>query len=146
MSFAISQGLRPGDAVVVPKSELNLIAHYLIYLGINIYGEHVYAENIRVYGVREINENQFVRENPTYNRIRRMDGNDLGRTQAVKRAKSLIGKEYHLTKFNCEDYANYVQYNKAFSKQVDVAFGIAGLGLGLALLAALIPSESGRPR
>lgn len=145
MSFAIVKQLNPGDVVVVPKSELNVIAHYLIYIGRNSYGEAIYAENIQGYGVRLITESQFVRENPKYKRIRRMNTTEYERSLAVERAKSLVGKAYDLTNFNCEHYANYVQYNTSFSKQVSNTLNAAiGIGIGIALLAAFAGGSKGK--
>lgn len=138
MSFAQTMNLRPADVVIVPKSDFRVVGHYVIYGGVRGYGEHFYYENIRGYGVRTISETQFARENPTYSRIRRFEGSDYGRTFAIARAKSLLGKEYDLWSFNCEDYANYVQYNKAYSQQVSnatFAFGALLFIFGLAALA-----------
>ena len=132
-TFATRQNLKPGDVVIVPKSELKIIEHYLIYIRTDINAEDVYAENIVGFGVRLITGTQFARENPKYLRIRRLTGNDYEKYLAVQRAYSLIGKKYSLVGFNCEDYANYVQYNKAFSQQTNWAAGFATV-LGVALL------------
>jgi hypothetical protein len=128
-TFIQSNNLKPGDVIVVPKSELNIVDHYVIYLGINEDGLHVFAENNNIYGVRFISYDQFYQENRTYKRIRRFVGSDYERNLAVNRAISLYGKPYHLTQFNCEDYANYVQYQKATSRQTNIGLGIAVLSI-----------------
>jgi hypothetical protein len=48
----------------------------------------------------------------------------------------LLGNKYNLEKFNCENYADYIQYEISYSKQVDNIRGVlAGAVLGLMVLA-----------
>ena len=133
MTFAKQHNLRPGDVVVCPKSEWKIIAHYLIYIRKDPDGQEVYAENNRYEGVRLIWGHQFAEENPTYFRIRRFVGTETERREAIQRAYSLIGTEYSLTSFNCEDYANFVQYKRAVSHQSNLGIGIAAT-VALALI------------
>jgi hypothetical protein len=143
MSFAEWKNLRSGDVVIVPKSEIGMVEHYLVYGGINIYGHHIYYENIRVYGVRVITEAQFARENPKFLRIRPFNGNEYQRQYAINRAKSLLGVAYNLTGFNCEGYANYVQYGRAYSNQVD---NVATAAVAASVLFFLFAAFSGGGR
>ncbi|HUN03960.1 MAG TPA: lecithin retinol acyltransferase family protein, partial [Niabella sp.] len=53
-------------------------------------------------------------------------GDIFQRNEAIKRAMQLIGKPYDLVNFNCEHYANTVQHNKSYSKQVNIGL-VAGL-------------------
>jgi uncharacterized protein YycO len=117
--------LKPGDVIVVPKSIFNLVEHYIIYLG-----KGLYSENDRFQGVRVINAEQVANENPFVKRIRRFEGNDYQRSCAVQRAWSLVGKAYNLTHFNCEHYANHVQYNTEYSAQSSNGW-FAAISLGL---------------
>lgn len=64
-------------------------------------------------------------------RIEPFTGNDTQRKQAVKNALSLKGTLYDLLQFNCEHYANLIQYKRQVSEQVK-----AGLALGIIALFA----------
>ena len=57
------------------------------------------------------------------------------RRLAVQRALDLIGQPYGLIDYNCESFANEVQYNHRRSEQVEKGLVLAGLALlvGLAL-------------
>ena len=116
-TFAQRMGLKPGDVVIVPKSDLKIIRHYVVYEGVNYLGQECYLENQRFYGVRRITGDTFEWENKQYFNIRRFQGNDYQRNFAIQRAASLIGHRYDLLTFNCEHYANYVQYNRGYSNQ-----------------------------
>ena len=118
LSFAERENLKPGDVVVVPKSQFNIIAHYAVYWGKHN-GIHYYLENNDKVGVKYIDEATFMRENPTYKRLRRMGDSQMARIAAIKRAEALVGSPYNLENFNCEHYANHVQYGTSFSKQVN---------------------------
>lgn len=78
-----------------------------------------------------VNENYLFRDGYHLTRIEPFTGNDFQRRLAVNRAVSLIGTQYDLVNFNCEHYANAVQYNKPFSNQV-------GNGILATLLLAVI--------
>lgn len=123
-TFAQRMGLKPGDVVKVPKSNLRVVQHYVIFEGVNRFGQDCYLENNNYYGVRRITGETFAQENPHYSEIRRFYGNDNQRHWAIQRAQSLLGRRYNLLTFNCEHYANYVQYDKDISPQVAVS-GIA---------------------
>lgn len=137
LSFAQRMNLRQGDVVIVPKSIWNVVAHYIVYWGY-FNGQDYYLENNHDVGVRWINETFFYKENPIFKRIRYFQGGESERELAIQRATSLLGNSYDLKKFNCENYANYVQYGVSYSKQIDsskeLIFG--GLALGLVVLVA----------
>ncbi|EHQ24270.1 lecithin retinol acyltransferase family protein [Mucilaginibacter paludis] len=136
MSFAVTNGLRPADVVIVPKSELQLIAHYLVYMGIDANGTHFYLENNQHVGVRWVTETELNLENSIVKRIRLFNGDDHQRNEAIKKAVSLIGQNYDLAKFNCENFANVVQTGYSYSKQVDFVNGVLVAG-GIILLGRL---------
>ena len=135
-AFIRNFNVRPGDVIVGPKSELKIVEHYVVYLGQNEWGNDLFAENKAGIGVRIIYYQQFAKENPTFSRIRRFNGNEFERALAIQRAKSLIGRSYDVVNFNCEHYANYVQYFIEKSKQVNTGLALAGLGLLILGLAA----------
>lgn len=128
-SFAVTKGLKSGDIIVVPKSRLNIVQHYVVYWGMDINGNHFYLENNYKYGVRYITEADFVASNPFFNKIIPFPGNEYERSAAIERAVSCIGKGYNVAVFNCENYANFVQTGVAHSEQVNKANGIMLIGL-----------------
>ena len=65
-----------------------------------------------------VNENYLFRDGYHLTRIEPFTGNNFQRRLAVNRAIKLIDIQYNLVNFNCEHYANAVQYNKPYSKQV----------------------------
>lgn len=112
------KNLQPGDRLVLPKSNLGLVQHHAIYIGIDAYGNRQYLENYIGKGVQMVNENHLFRDGYYLTRIEPFTGNHFQRGLAVNRAVALIGTRYDLVNFNCEHYANAVQYNKPFSNQV----------------------------
>lgn len=112
------KNLQPGDRLVLPKSNFGFVQHHAIYIGNDTYGNRQYVENYIGKGVQVVNENYLFRDGYHLTRIEPFGGNDFQRRLAVNRAVSLIGTQYDLVNFNCEHYANAVQYNKSFSRQV----------------------------
>lgn len=129
------QNLRPGDRLVLPKSNLGLVQHHAIYIGNDDNGNRQYIENYIGTGVQKVNENYLFRDGYHLTRVEPFTGNDFQRWLAVNRAIALIGTKYDLINFNCEHYANEVQYNKPFSKQVGngilatIVLAVIGFGL-----------------
>lgn len=123
LSYAQLYNLQPGDVLVISKSGIEIIEHYIIYLG-----NEIYAENNPVLGVHLLNYLRPI-NGLLAKRVRRYKGNFYELSCAIARAKSLIGYKYNLTHFNCEHYANYVQYGEKFSHQSANGWGIALLSL-----------------
>jgi hypothetical protein len=143
LTFAEKNNLEGGDALICPKSHAEIVEHYVIYLG-NSYGTEVYMDNNVKEGVRFLTEERLLNENFKFHRIRKFVGDQFQRNFAIDRAVKLHRKPYHLTQFNCEHFANYVQYNTPVSKQVNNGLGIAAVA-GLALLYAAF-SEPEKPK
>ena len=118
MKIYYLKNLQPGDRLVLPKSDLGFVHHHAIYIGNDSYGNRQYVENYIGKGVQIVNENHLFRDGYRLTRVEPFSGNDFQRRLAVNRAVALIGTQYDLVNFNCEHYANAVQYNKPFSKQV----------------------------
>ncbi len=136
-TFAQRMNLQPGDVIITPKSYLNIIEHYLTYWGKNADGVDFYFENNYKTGVRWITEDLFVFENPSFLRIRKFFGDFSQRNAAIERGIKLLGAKYDVKTFNCESYANYIQYGNAHSTQVKSANSFlvgAGILTGIALL------------
>ena len=91
LSFAQRMNLRPGDVIITPKNIfLKIIEHYLVYLGINQFGQEVYIENDYRNGVQCITDEHFCFKNPAFKGIRRFTGDETQRYWACERAKSLL--------------------------------------------------------
>jgi hypothetical protein len=127
-----SHNLQPADVIVVGRHD-GFAAHYLIYMGSDYRG-HWFMANLEQ-GVSWLDESYLhSRSHEFYfKRIRRFEGNHAQRQAALRRAASRLGEAYSLVSFNCEHFANYVQYGKESSAQVRVVVG----GMVLLALAAL---------
>lgn len=125
--------LKPGDRIVVPKSNLRLIQHHAIYIGKDHLGQRLYIENAIGQGVQLITESYLFRDGYNLTRIEPFTGNEYQRRRAVEIALKMIGHKYDLINFNCEHYANSVQYNNRYSKQVGngVIFGVLAFLFGI---------------
>lgn len=113
-----------GDRVILPKSEFRLVQHHAIYDG-----EGFFYENKAGVGVVCTPIAQFFQNVNEITAIRRFNGTEYQRYQAIQRAQSLLGRRYSLTEFNCEHYADYVQYGKARSRQVENVLGGVALAV-----------------
>jgi Lecithin retinol acyltransferase len=112
----------PGDRVVVPKSWFGIVQHHAIYDGKG----HFY-ENKAGFGVVRTPYQDFFRDVESVTEIRRFQGDRFQLQTALARAENLVGKRYHLKDFNCEHFADFVQYGRARSKQVETVLGISAL-------------------
>lgn len=130
-------GLRPGDRIVVPKSEFRFVQHHAVYLGQDDRGDHLFAENKIGIGVRLIGASDFFKDVIEVTRIDRFPGSNAQRKEVVKRSLSRMGLRYDLINYNCQHFANDVLQNRIESEQVSnvLLFGIALAGIGLLLKA-----------
>ena len=128
--------LRPCDRLVLPKSNLRLIQHHVIYIGKDSQGKRQYIENAMGRGVQLISEAYLFRDGYQVTRIEPFNGTQYQRNIAVKAALQLIGTGYDLINFNCEHYANVVQHNFSHSEQVGtgLAFGLIALLIGIGVM------------
>jgi len=122
-------GLKPGDVIIGPKSEIGIVKHFVVFRGFDHLGNAVYMDNNVRLGVRVMSEAQFLQENQPSG-FRRFLGSEFQRLEAIKRADSMYGYPYNIEKFNCEHFANYVQFGTVSSEQVNNVTN--GLGLALA--------------
>ena len=122
--------LRPGDRIVIPKSNVGLIQHHAIYIGKDNLRQRLYIENAFGRGVQLVSEAYLFRDSYHVTRIEPFNGTQQQRNMALKAALQMIGKEYDPINFNCEHYANTIQHSKSYSSQV-------GNGIMLGLLALL---------
>lgn len=129
-------GLQPADVIVVGRS-LGLAAHYLVYMGEGAYGPYFMA-NLES-GVKRMSLQEVQRRSGEFffKRIRRFDGNHYQRQQALQRAHNANGRSYSLTSFNCEHFANLVQFGEASSQQVQAVGTVAVVSLAFLVLGAI---------
>ncbi|MBD0776866.1 lecithin retinol acyltransferase family protein [Maribacter sp. ANRC-HE7] len=66
--------------------------------------------------------------------VRRFSGSYFQRNQAINRAYSKLGEKYSLINFNCEHFANWVQFGKIESSQVTTGFVILASAIFLKLV------------
>lgn len=109
--------LKPGDRIVVPKSGLRIVQHHALYLGRNYQGLDLIAENKIGFGVRLVAVGEFLKDVIEITRIERFKGTNYERKQAVQKALQKTGQPYHLINYNCQHFANEIQYGKVESDQ-----------------------------
>lgn len=114
--------LYPGDVILAKKREgLGRIHnHYIVYVGNN-----TFVGNISD-GVKELSYSELIMLLQDYEptKVRRFNGSYIQRNEAVNRAYSKLGQRYSLINFNCEHFANWVQFGKIESSQVATGFVI----------------------
>src|SRR5579864_2499912 len=104
-------GLLPADRIVVPKSGLRIIQHHAVYLGQNHLGVDLIADNKIGFGVRLVTAADFFKDVIEVTRIEKFRGNNYERKLAVQKALDKMGQPYHLINYNCQHFANEIQYN-----------------------------------
>ncbi len=133
-------GLLPADRIVVPKSGLRIVQHHALYLGKNHFGVDLIAENKIGFGVRLITAEDFFKDVIEVTRIERFKGNNYQRKVAVQKALNKLGQPYQLINYNCQHFANEIQYNIVKSHQVDELFEGLKVVTGLVLAIGLFNS------
>ncbi|MFY9307706.1 MAG: lecithin retinol acyltransferase family protein [Bacteroidia bacterium] len=106
--------LQPGDRVVVPKSQWQLVQHHALYLGCDDYGNHYMCENVIGIGVRLVSVAEFLNGVTQITRIEKFTGNDYERKAVVQKALSKLGQPYNLINYNCESFVNEVLVEKPY--------------------------------
>jgi len=132
--------LEPADRIVVPKSLIGLIQHHAIFLGKNEQGNDLIAENKIGFGVIIVTAEAFFKDVTKVTRIIKFNGSKYQRKIAVQNALSKAGQPYDLIDYNCEHFANDVQYGKAESDQADTARSLLKIAAGILLLFTVINS------
>jgi Lecithin retinol acyltransferase len=130
-------GLKPGDRIVVPKSGLRIVQHHALYLGQNHQGIDLIAENKIGFGVRLITADEFFKDVIEVTKIEKFHGTNYKRKLAVQKALQKLGQPYHLIDYNCQHFANEIQYNQIKSEQVDGLFEGLKVAAGIAIVIGL---------
>lgn len=134
--FVTKNNLLPADAILVRKAPLKLLRHYIIYLGKNNFGYHIFMANT-LSGVKVYNYQQLMNELKTFvpERIDRFIGSSEERKEAINRAlKRKDEDSYNLILNNCEHFKNWVQKGEHQSSQVSTFGTVALIAIGLSLL------------
>ncbi len=136
-AFVKANNLQSADAILVKKNvPLNLLDHYIIYLGMHRL-KHLFMANT-LSGVKLYNYPELLQEMQTFQpeKIEKFVGTEYDRRQAVQRAVAKKDeKSYHLILNNCEHFKNWVQKGIHDSTQVRT-WGKAGVVAGAATLLA----------
>jgi len=119
MIYASKYDLQPADRIVECITQLGISKHHSVYLGTDHQGIEWIAENYKFNGVRLLKANDYFKSIISIKRIERFKGSPTQRRNAVQRALDLVGQPYDLINFNCEHFAEYVQYGKRKSHQVE---------------------------
>lgn len=116
--------LYPGDRVVVPKSQFRLVHHHAIFDGYGYFYENKFG-----HGVVRTSFSEFFKNISEIKEIHRFRGTNTQLRAALDRAESLVGKSYDLVEFNCEHFADYVQFGRGRSRQVETVMGLGAIAL-----------------
>lgn len=116
--------LHPVDVIVAKKKKGlgRILDHYIIYLG-----NGVFIGNLKG-SVKIISHSELQELLKDYEpvRIRRFSGTHFDVQNAIRRAYQRLGQKYSYLGFNCEHYANWVQYGKERSSQVNTGLILLG--------------------
>ena len=136
-NFIQEHNIKPGDKIIVPKSNFEIIEHDAIYLGKTKRGVDMIAENKIGHCVRFITATEFSKDILEIIRIERFIGTNAQRMGIVKRCLVKKGLPYDLILYNCQHFAEDLQYCYPESRQVKNVQEIVGitailfLGIGL---------------
>ena len=118
--------LKPID-VIVAKKRVGLgrvLNHYIVYLG-----NGIFVGNLRG-SVKQVTQGELYELLKVYQpvEVRPFTGTQLDERDAILRVNEKLGQPYSFLGFNCEHFANWVQYGKETSSQVTNGFLVlAGL-------------------
>lgn len=114
--------LLPGDVIIAKKRKGigRVLNHYIVCVGNNRF-----IGNLKD-GVKELHFNELINLLSDYEPtgVKRFNGTFFQQQQAINRAYSKLGYRYSFLNFNCEHYANWVQFGKVESSQVSNGFAI----------------------
>jgi hypothetical protein len=134
-TFQNSPSLFAGDVLVAKKRKGlgRILNHYIVYAGMNTFVGNLF-DGVKILSDLELME--LLREYEPVS-VRRFMGSFHQRNEAVNRAYSMLGARYSLLNFNCEHFANWVQFGKCESGQVKTGYAL----LGSIILLKLISSD-----
>lgn len=115
--------LSPMDVVVAKKRNGlgRVLNHYIVYLGNNEFIGNL-EKGVSLLDIPKLNR-LLTDYEPV--KVRKFRGNHLDILKARTRALSRLGQKYSFLGFNCEHFANWVQFGKEKSKQVQYGLLLA---------------------
>jgi hypothetical protein len=122
--------LRRGDRIIIAISLF--FSHHAIFWGWDADGQGWIVENNKQQGVRCVTIEEFFFGFNGAVETRQFVGTEEEFYQAMERVKRAFGTEYRVATWSCEQFANFVQYNKVESPQVrNTLLTAAGIALWL---------------
>jgi hypothetical protein len=124
--YKLLNNLKPID-VIVAKKRVGLgriLNHYIVYLG-----NGIFVGNLKG-SVKQVTQSELYELLKVYEpvEVRPFTGTQLDERDAIFRVNEKLGQPYSFLGFNCEHFANWVQYGKETSSQVTNGFLVlAGL-------------------
>ncbi len=137
-SWAIHHGLQPGDRIITHKSDLRIIKHHSLYVGMDADGNAWVVENVAGDGVRWTRLDELIARNGNIKGLQRFAGTDHQRAVIVNQALARIGLPYNALSYNCEHFVNEVLYGKRSSPQVDGLMKAIGGALTFMAVVAVV--------
>ncbi len=124
--------LHPIDVIVAKKKKGlgRILDHYIIYLGDGVFIGNLKG-SVKTISLKELHE--LLKDYEPV-RIRRFSGNHFDVQNAIRRAYQRLGQKYSYLGFNCEHYANWVQYGKERSGQVNNGLMLLGSAIFLRII------------
>lgn len=115
--------LSPMDVVVAKKRNGlgRILNHYIVYLGNNQFIGNL-EKGVNFLDITKLNQ-LLIDYEPV--KIRKFEGSHLDILNARTRALSRLGHKYSFLGFNCEHFANWVQFGKERSQQVQYGLLLA---------------------
>lgn len=111
--------LKPGDEIVLPKSNFLIINHHALYVGFDKKGIEWIIENNANSGVRLIPAPQFFCSYPFIKIINIFKGTPLEKQKLLKKALASVGKSYDMFFYNCEHFTSEILTGRPISKQIE---------------------------
>ena len=111
--------LKPGDEIVLPKSNFQIINHHALYAGFDEKGVEWIIENNASSGVRLIQATQFFLNYPFIKTINRFKGSVVEREKLLRKALASVSKSYDVFFYNCEHFTSDMLTGRPASKQIE---------------------------
>jgi hypothetical protein len=115
MSWFLS--LETGDELISGKGTDASIKHHAVVIRYPNNPMPFVVDNDAETGVKQHSIIDYIKENNILY-INRLFACPAHKGRILKRLKAVIGGAYHLFKFNCEHFANYLRFGKPESKQL----------------------------
>lgn len=126
--------LKPGDEILLPKSNFQIVNHHALYMGFDEQGTEWIIENNASSGVRLIQASQFFCSYPFIKTINKFNGTSAEREKVLRKSLSSVGKSYDVFFYNCEHFTTEMLTGRPFSKQIEDIKGGLQVAAGITLI------------